>query len=354
MHLVDGLLIALLNIDEVIQVIRTSDDAAAAKERLMAVFDLSRDPGPVHPGHPAAPADPLRPAGAGARARDAAARDRRADRDPGLRAAAARAGLGRAGRRQREVRDPPPHGAAGGQRRGPDGRGAAGGGRRSVHGAAVLGGAAGPDGQRRQKTAIRSGNGSPAPGRQRPRRRGAARRARRDRLGGAVHGARHDRRGDLAGPADPARRAGAARAAAERALPRPVRRRPGQRVPVAAGRRDRGRAGGGGRPGTGRGRRAGGRHRQGVVKRVAPDYPQNAAEFEVIALKDGDRVVGAVQLADEAQDLVFVTSDAQLLRFGGGGGAPAGPGRRRDGRDQAGGPGLGGLVRRRRPGRARR
>ena len=40
-HLVDGLLIALLNIDEVIQVIRTSDDAAAAKERLMAIFDLS-------------------------------------------------------------------------------------------------------------------------------------------------------------------------------------------------------------------------------------------------------------------------------------------------------------------------
>jgi DNA gyrase subunit A len=54
----------------------------------------------------------------------------------------------------------------------------------------------------------------------------------------------------------------------------------------------------------------------GVVKRVAPDYPQNAADFEIIALKDGDRVVGAVQLADEAQDLVFVTSDAQLLRFG--------------------------------------
>ena len=41
LHLVDGLLIALLNIDEVIQVIRTSDDAAAAKERLMSVFDLS-------------------------------------------------------------------------------------------------------------------------------------------------------------------------------------------------------------------------------------------------------------------------------------------------------------------------
>ncbi len=54
----------------------------------------------------------------------------------------------------------------------------------------------------------------------------------------------------------------------------------------------------------------------GVVKRVAPDYPQNASDFEVISLKDGDRVVGAVQLADESQDLVFITSDAQLLRFG--------------------------------------
>src|SRR6516165_3031522 len=41
LHLVDGLVIALLNIDEVIQVIRTSDDAAAAKERLISVFDLS-------------------------------------------------------------------------------------------------------------------------------------------------------------------------------------------------------------------------------------------------------------------------------------------------------------------------
>jgi len=54
---------------------------------------------------------------------------------------------------------------------------------------------------------------------------------------------------------------------------------------------------------------------QGVVKRVTPDYPQNAAEFEVIALKDGDRVVGAVQLADEDAELTFITSDAQLLRF---------------------------------------
>ena len=54
----------------------------------------------------------------------------------------------------------------------------------------------------------------------------------------------------------------------------------------------------------------------GVVKRVTPDYPTSVNEFEVIALKPGDRVVGAVQLASEDHDLVFITSDAQLLRFG--------------------------------------
>lgn len=41
LHLVDGLLIAILDIDEVIQIIRTSDDAAVAKERLMLAFDLT-------------------------------------------------------------------------------------------------------------------------------------------------------------------------------------------------------------------------------------------------------------------------------------------------------------------------
>ncbi|GAA1987138.1 DNA topoisomerase IV subunit A [Isoptericola halotolerans] len=41
LHLVEGLLVAILDIDEVIQVIRTSDDAATARERLQSVFDLS-------------------------------------------------------------------------------------------------------------------------------------------------------------------------------------------------------------------------------------------------------------------------------------------------------------------------
>src|SRR5690348_8124698 len=41
LHLVEGRLIAILDIDEVIAVIRSSDDTAAARARLMEVFDLS-------------------------------------------------------------------------------------------------------------------------------------------------------------------------------------------------------------------------------------------------------------------------------------------------------------------------
>ena len=41
LHLVEGLLVAIADIDEVIQVIRSSDDADAARRRLMSVFDLS-------------------------------------------------------------------------------------------------------------------------------------------------------------------------------------------------------------------------------------------------------------------------------------------------------------------------
>ena len=41
LHLVEGLVIAIVDIDEVIQLIRQSDDTGAARERLMSVFDLS-------------------------------------------------------------------------------------------------------------------------------------------------------------------------------------------------------------------------------------------------------------------------------------------------------------------------
>ncbi|MGA1324968.1 MAG: DNA gyrase/topoisomerase IV subunit A, partial [Candidatus Nanopelagicales bacterium] len=41
LHLVAGLLVAILNIDEVIQVIRSSEDTAGARAKLMKVYDLS-------------------------------------------------------------------------------------------------------------------------------------------------------------------------------------------------------------------------------------------------------------------------------------------------------------------------
>ena len=52
----------------------------------------------------------------------------------------------------------------------------------------------------------------------------------------------------------------------------------------------------------------------GVVKRVVPEAARGDA-WEVVTLKDGDAVVGATVLATGTEDLVLVTSDAQLLRF---------------------------------------
>ncbi|QTZ94519.1 DNA gyrase/topoisomerase IV subunit A [Streptomyces auratus] len=54
---------------------------------------------------------------------------------------------------------------------------------------------------------------------------------------------------------------------------------------------------------------------QGVVKRVVPDYPSHKEELEVITLKDGDRIVGAAELRTGEEDLVFITNEAQLLRY---------------------------------------
>ncbi|MCL6423457.1 DNA topoisomerase IV subunit A [Brachybacterium sp. JHP9] len=58
--------------------------------------------------------------------------------------------------------------------------------------------------------------------------------------------------------------------------------------------------------------------RDGVVKRVSLDLPRTDG-FEIIALKPGDAVVGVVDLDGDAPvddiDLVFVTTDAQLLHF---------------------------------------
>lgn len=56
--------------------------------------------------------------------------------------------------------------------------------------------------------------------------------------------------------------------------------------------------------------------KQGVVKRVAAEYPIKD-DFELITLKDGDQLVGAA-LAEDGDELVFVTNDAQLLHYSAG------------------------------------
>ncbi|MFI9382905.1 DNA topoisomerase (ATP-hydrolyzing) [Kutzneria sp. NPDC052558] len=55
--------------------------------------------------------------------------------------------------------------------------------------------------------------------------------------------------------------------------------------------------------------------RQGVVKVCAPEWPVRSDEFEVITLKDGDEIVGATWLGDGSETLVFVSSDSSLLRY---------------------------------------
>lgn len=55
--------------------------------------------------------------------------------------------------------------------------------------------------------------------------------------------------------------------------------------------------------------------RQGIVKRVATsELAAGKPDADIIALKPGDAVVGAA-VAPDAAELIFVTSDAQLLRF---------------------------------------
>jgi DNA gyrase subunit A len=63
--------------------------------------------------------------------------------------------------------------------------------------------------------------------------------------------------------------------------------------------------------------------RQGVVKRVNPEV-LSRDEWEVISLKDGDEVVGALDLATGRETLCFITTDAQLLHFGADGVRPQG------------------------------
>ncbi len=66
------------------------------------------------------------------------------------------------------------------------------------------------------------------------------------------------------------------------------------------------------------------------MKRIAPGLPVKP-ELDIIALKPGDEVVGVAQ-GPRRDDLVFVTSDAQLLHFSAAAVRPQGAAGRRDGR----------------------
>jgi DNA gyrase subunit A len=53
----------------------------------------------------------------------------------------------------------------------------------------------------------------------------------------------------------------------------------------------------------------------GSVKRVAHDVPNTASDWNIVRLEDGDSVVSAIQTPDSTGQIVIVTDDAQLLRF---------------------------------------
>lgn len=143
LHLVEGLLVALIDIDEVIRLIRDSENSAQAKARLMERFSLSEIQTQYILDTPLQPAHQVRPDRAGVRARPADRRDRRADRDPGVRRRAAQARLGGTGGGREEVRHRAAYGPAGVGGHG--GRGGSAGGRgRPLPRAAVLDGPAGP------------------------------------------------------------------------------------------------------------------------------------------------------------------------------------------------------------------
>jgi DNA gyrase subunit A len=64
--------------------------------------------------------------------------------------------------------------------------------------------------------------------------------------------------------------------------------------------------------------------RAGVVKRVNPDRPTNKDAWEVVRLDPDDEVVGAVELRTGEEELCFISSDAQLLHFPAAGVRPQG------------------------------
>ena len=127
-HVLEGLLIALDNLDEVIALIRGSRDPEAARNGLVERFELTVDPGPGDPAADPEPADRARGRQDQAGARRPGRADQGAARDPRRRGQGQRADQGRADRDRRRLRRRAPdrdHPRRGRDRhRGPDRRSA--------------------------------------------------------------------------------------------------------------------------------------------------------------------------------------------------------------------------------------
>ena len=305
LHLVDGLLIAILDIDEVIQLIRTSDNAAQARERLITVFDLTEMQANYILEMQLRRLTKFSKIELDKEKAELEREIEAARRDPRRRQAAAEGGLRRARRGRQDVRHPAAHRAARvGRHGGGHGRHhAAGGRRRPVLRADVVHRAAGPH---RDRRAGRRGRGPHQPRRGRLRRR--------------HHGPRRGRGADLGRPAAPARRPRPAGDPAVGQRPQPAGRAAAQRDAPARLRRARARRCARSPP-TGRASRSapGRASSSGSTRRCSA-----SDEWDVIGLKDGDEVVGAVELTTGDETLCFITSDAQLLHFGADGVRPQG------------------------------
>ncbi|MFT4245937.1 MAG: DNA topoisomerase IV subunit A [Micrococcaceae bacterium] len=55
--------------------------------------------------------------------------------------------------------------------------------------------------------------------------------------------------------------------------------------------------------------------KQGIVKRVTVGWPVKEDEWEVITLKEDDEILNAISLPDSHYELVFITQNAQLLHY---------------------------------------
>ena len=81
-HVLEGYLIALDNIDEIVALIRGADDTDDARTQLISRFALSRDPGAGDPRHAARAPHRARAQGGRGRAQGPDRAHRRAARDP--------------------------------------------------------------------------------------------------------------------------------------------------------------------------------------------------------------------------------------------------------------------------------